>query len=181
MNPKKTPKNTDRADFLHKLAPHLPPELAGKALAAARDIRDKRHRAAVLSTLAPHLPPHQQPTVLADALAAATAIADDDACAEALNALAPHLPPDLLPAALARAIQTEWYRTRALAALAPHLPTIPHYQQLWGETLPILAARGRSDLLSDLAALTPWLEALATPEELAAIAQSIVDVSRCWP
>jgi hypothetical protein len=27
----------------------------------------------------------------------------------------------------------------------------------------------------------PWLGALATPDELAAIAQSIVDVSRCWP
>jgi hypothetical protein len=33
----------------------------------------------------------------------------------------------------------------------------------------------------DLTALTPWLEALATPDELTAIAQSIVDVSRCWP
>jgi hypothetical protein len=52
---------------------------------------------------------------------------------------------------------------------------------LFGETLTALAARGRSDFLSDLAALTPWLEALATPDDLAAIAQSIVDVSRCWP
>jgi hypothetical protein len=52
---------------------------------------------------------------------------------------------------------------------------------LFYETLPILAAHGRPDLLFDLAALTPWIEALATPDELVDIAQSIVDVSRCWP
>jgi hypothetical protein len=52
---------------------------------------------------------------------------------------------------------------------------------LFCETIPILAARGRPAFLSDLAALTPWLEALAAPDELADIAQSIVDVSRCWP
>jgi hypothetical protein len=89
----------------------------------------------------------------------------------------------LLPEALeaARAIADEQHRAAALGALASHLATMPEQRRLWWETLPMLAARGRPDLLSDLAALTPWLEALATPEDLADIAQSIVDVSRCWP
>jgi hypothetical protein len=83
--------------------------------------------------------------------------------------------------AAARAIADAKARADALAALVPHLPTIPHHHQLWWDTLPILTSRSRPDLLFDLAALTPWLEALATPDDLAAIAQSIIDVSRCWP
>jgi hypothetical protein len=32
-----------------------------------------------------------------------------------------------------------------------------------------------------LAALTPWLAALAHPEERAEIAAAIRDMARCWP
>lgn len=117
------------------------------------------------------------------ALGVARGIAEEWYRADALATLAPRLPPALLPEALeaARAIADERHRARALAALAPYLSTIPHHQQLWWETLPILATRGRAALLSDLAALTPWLEKLATLDELDDIAQSIIDVSRCWP
>jgi hypothetical protein len=51
----------------------------------------------------------------------------------------------------------------------------------WKALTKPLSSLGRSNFLGVLAALTPWLEALATPDDLAAIAQSIVDVSRCWP
>lgn len=50
-------------------------------------------------------------------------------------------------------------RAEALAGLA--LETL---QPLWAETLPVLAARGRKDLLSDLRALAPVLDALGGKE-----------------
>jgi hypothetical protein len=177
-----------RAGVLSGLVPHLPEEeqatVLGEALAAARAIQDEEHRAEVLSTLAPHLPPDQQLLVLAEALAAARFIQNEEDRAEILHSLAPHLPEEQQGAvraealAAARFIQNEEARAEILHSLASHLASAPG---LFYETLPILAARGRPALLSDLTALTPWLEALATPEELAAIVQSIVDVSRCWP
>jgi hypothetical protein len=45
----------------------------------------------------------------------------------------------------------------------------------------LISTKRRRELLVDLGALTPWLEVFTTPDELVAIAQSIVDVSRAWP
>ena len=113
-----------QAAALAALAPHLPPELLERALAAARALRSDSGRAAALTGLAPHLPATRQRAVLAQALEAATRVTEDRGRAAALAALAPHLPPDLMATALESAvgISAEGARGTALAALAPHLP-----------------------------------------------------------
>jgi hypothetical protein len=105
--------------------------------------------------------------------------------ATVLGALAPHLPGNLLPQAvmIAQGIKDTSRRAEALRALAPHLAahgvSIP--VDHWHTTIRLSAVNGRPKLLSDLAALMPWLTALAPPEELAAVGQAVVDVARCWP
>ncbi len=159
---------------------HLPGWSPAAALAYAFQIPDDlfRSRARALAALAPHLPPD----LLRAALQAAAGIADDGSRAEALAPLAPHLPPDLLRAALqaAAGIADDGYRAEALAALAPHLPPDLLRAQ-WPQTLRLLARRERSTLLSDLKALSAWLETLGDEEESREIARAILDVGRWWP
>jgi hypothetical protein len=105
--------------------------------------------------------------------------------AEALKALAPVLPEGLLPEGLAaaRAIGDEWARAEALKALAPRLATV-HLRalyDLWEQTLPVLAARTRRDLLMDLCALLPVLTRLGGPEGVAATFRAIQQVGQWWP
>jgi hypothetical protein len=52
---------------------------------------------------------------------------------------------------------------------------------LWNTTIRSLSTHGRPALLNDLSTLMPWLAVLASPEELAEVAQAVVDVARCWP
>ncbi|MGQ9550321.1 MAG: hypothetical protein ACUVWS_17020, partial [Roseiflexus sp.] len=70
-------------------------------------------------------------------------------------------------------------------ALAPHLAATSAFDDAFLPTLRILAQRGRSALLGDLAALAPWLAAVAAraaqPAVPALLAQAIVDTARCWP
>ena len=131
---------------LHSLAGNILPALLAalvekgvwtpaQGLAYARQMPDPRQQAEALGKLAHHLPPD----LLPQALAAARNIRDADARTRALAALAPHLPPDERPQVLAE----------ALASGLAELPR-PALYSLWGETLPRLARRTRSDLLADL-------------------------------
>lgn len=125
------------------------------------------------------------------AIEVARAITAEGDRAAALAALAPHLPPDraaALTAALAAAtaITFDPVRARALAALAPQLASAHgNNPALFATTLRDLARRGRPALLGDLAALAPWIVALAgqlrQPELPATLAQHIVETARCWP
>lgn len=94
-------------------------------------------------------------------------------------------PPELLPEALsaAREIRNVGHRARAFSALAPRLAELPEAQAypLWAETLPVLAARTRKDLLRDLGALVPLITALGGEQALAETARVIQDVARWWP
>lgn len=86
----------------------------------------------------------------------------------------------------ARAITAAGDRARALAALAPQLASAHgNNPALFATTLRDLARRGRPALLGDLAALAPWIVALAgqlrQPELPATLAQHIVETARCWP
>ena len=112
------------AKSLIALAPHLPADLMPQALAAAQDIGDEKHRAEVLTGLAPHLPEPSKGHAWQQALAAALAIENEWSRAEALTVLGPHLPMHLLPQALDAAsyIGDGPNRTRVLTGLAPHLP-----------------------------------------------------------
>ncbi len=175
-----------RAKALRELAPHLPEELRKQALrealAAARKVRYADDRAEALAGLAPRLAELGHPE---EALAAAREIGNAKHRARALAGLAPHLPEALLAEALAaaREIEREDRRAEALAGLAPHLARLPREQlsPLWRETLHILAARTRQDLLADLRALGPVVAALGGAEAVAGTFRAIQDVGRWWP
>jgi uncharacterized protein YeeX (DUF496 family) len=187
------------------------PQVLAEALAAARDIGGEDDRAKALAALAPHLPLAQQPQVLAEALAAARDIGGEDDRAKALAALAPRLPPDLLGQALAvaREIESidartlalvgpsprplkdwvldkcEWEETRSKArsALVRRLAALPRstLYPTWDEMLPVLAARTRRDLLTDLRVLKLVIRALGGAKAIAETARAIQDVARWWP
>lgn len=126
-----------------------PPALLETAFEATRAIKRETARARALAALAPHLPPE----LLAAALAAACAIADVD-----VRIVFRHLKgidpghPQLMGADV---------RPQALAALALRLPNRLPTMIRFAPMLRILARRGRLALLRDLAALAPWLAALA--------------------
>jgi hypothetical protein len=120
-----------RAAALAALAPQLPPELLGDALAAVNAIGNEWHRAVALAALAPKLPPE----LLGDALAAADAIGYEGSREHALAALAPKLPPvrrqealsDALAAAKAINHNFPFSRVIALADVMPQL--LPEQRQ----------------------------------------------------
>ena len=74
-------------------------------------------------------------------------------------------------------------RADALAALAPHLAQMDPQElyPLWRETLPVLAARPRKELLANLKALVPVIHALGGREAIAETFRAIQDVGRWWP
>jgi len=119
---------SDRAEVLTALAPHLPPDLVPHALHAATAITSDYARAKALTALALHLPPDQRHTALHHAYRAAAAITNDYARAKALSGLAEHLPPAERRDALRQALQTATYitdefdRADVLTALAHPLP-----------------------------------------------------------
>jgi hypothetical protein len=154
-------------------------------LDVARTITGEGLRAEVLAALAPALPEGERSGVLDEALTAARRITDEWLQAEALVALAPAvaaLPEGERSGVLAEALRAARTiadvspRARVFAALAPALE-VEWHQRLWNETLRALAARRRSELLSDVAALCPWLTALASPTDLRRIASAIHDTT----
>jgi hypothetical protein len=155
-----------------------------EALAAARSIEAESSRAAALAALTPVLPRE----LLAEALTAARSLGPEWYRSRALAELAPVLPGELLAEALtaARSLESEWYRSPVLTALAPGLCglSFAELSRLWLQTIPVLAARARRDLLADLKSLAPVLVALAGPDaptELCEVACAVFDVARWWP
>jgi hypothetical protein len=166
--------------------PDLPEWLLVGALAGAQEIRNTYDRALALTSLAPHLPEG----LLGEALGAARELPEQERFSvsprvEALTGLIPHLPEALLGEALAaaREIGDTDGRAKVLAGLPPHLARLPRQRlyPLWRETLPILAARTRKDLLADLHALGPVIAALGGEEGVAETFRAIQDVGRWWP
>jgi hypothetical protein len=74
-------------------------------------------------------------------------------------------------------------RSKALAALACYLPQLPRATllSLWQETLHVLAARTRPNLLADIRALIPVILALGGEEAISGVFCAIQDVGRWWP
>ena len=106
------------------------------------------------------------------------------------RALAPRLSGELALYALPY-VRTVSRRNRiqALDALVPHLANrlraapgeTARAIADWQETVRILTADGRPELLNGLAALMPWLEALGGVQTLREVYVAISEVSRCWP
>jgi uncharacterized protein YeeX (DUF496 family) len=176
-----------RAEVLTALAPHLPPDLLAEALQSARVTFNEYSRAEAAS----HFNTSKPPKRLAKALQSARSISNEWRRAEALSALALYLPPDqqadVLTEALqaAQAISFDASRAQALNALAPMLDIEPSLNQQFLSTLRICAGRGRPRALSDLAALTPWIIAIAEraqqPNAINEFADAIIETARCWP
>ncbi|MCP4542518.1 MAG: apoptotic protease-activating factor 1 like protein [Chloroflexi bacterium] len=169
------------ATALVELAPHLPKDLLGEALATARAIENEEWRAKALTVLAPYL----SKELLEEALAAVHTIQNNERRLEALTVLLPLLPDKLLGEVLAMTcvIENEWSRTKALAGLVPHLVEFPPSDLAlpWQEALPLLARRSRKDLLSDIHTLLPAIVTLGDDEAIAETFHAIQDVGRWWP
>lgn len=112
-----------KAEALEKLAPLLPHELLGEALAAARGIQYEYFRANAVSGLATHLSVAQ----LEEALVMARGMQDNHSRVKALASLVPWLPESekmqVVTEALAAVHDIRWVHshTHALACLAPYL------------------------------------------------------------
>ncbi len=183
----------ERAKALMALAPHLPATLRSHTieavLEAAHSIENALYYPWVLVILVPNITKAGFPHM---ALQAIQSIKwNGPAYAQALSDLAPHLSSHLLPHALRAALgisEKEMLRAsprdraRALAALAPRLAEMPRERlyPLWRETLPLLAARTRKDLLADLRALAPVVQALGGAEAVAETFRATQDVGQWW-
>ena len=127
----------------------LQTHFVGIVLAGAKTIQDKSYSAQILAAIFHHLPPDMQKTLFNDTFKAIRDIKDTNA------------------------------RFEALSAIASYLLAQPDSVQLWSETLLIIASRARFDLLSDLAALTPWIASFGE-EAVHETVQAIQDVGRWW-
>ncbi|NEP24760.1 MAG: hypothetical protein F6K49_23075 [Moorea sp. SIO3I6] len=170
--------NGDRAYALSGLAPQLP-EILPEALDAARALTYDLDRTKALKELAKHWP-----EILPEAIEAACSTTGEWEQSLAISSLAPDLLESLLPQVLetARAIQSEYYRAEAFSGLIKN----PHFSlqedvSLWQEFLHTLACHDRQQFLEDLVNLSPTIISLGGKEALAAIVESIKDVSRWWP
>lgn len=158
------PSDYEKAQAIEKLAPLLPHELLGEALAAARGIQNEDYRANALRGLAAHLSAEQ----MAEALAAARAIQHESYRASALSDLATQLSGEQKEQvmneamALARGIQDEYSRARTLSGLAAHLSR-QEKEQVVGEALAL--AWGMQDEQNRAFALI-WLAAYLSAEQM---------------
>jgi len=184
-----------RAKQMQSLSELQQRETLQEALTAVRAIKDERQRAKNLADLVPSLLEPQRTEVLQEALAAArTMLGEEYMRVEIQAKLVPYLPEpqrtEVLQEALAaaRAIENRWgravpSRAEVLSWLAPylaHLSTTTSFP-LWCETLHVLAVRSRRDLLADMSALIPLIEALEGKEALVATAQAIIEVGKWFP
>ncbi|MGV9382340.1 hypothetical protein ACWDRB_41465 [Nonomuraea sp. NPDC003707] len=121
---------------LEELAPHLPPELLGRAVALAVVLPLDHRRDQALAALAPHLPP----ALARAALPAAMELADVRDRARVLSELIPRLPDQDRPETL----------TALRAAVAAIDPQAEARLWRWGELLALLPAAKRLAALADL-------------------------------
>jgi hypothetical protein len=175
----------DLARAVAAVVPQLPEEskaeIVAQTLVAAQTIEDAETRARALAALAPHLPEG----LVAQALTTAQAIDDAESRARVLADLVPQLPVGLVVEALFAVVtiyDTE-SRAKALEALALLLAGLQPAELYlrWRQALRVLARRAREDVLSDLVALVPVIEALGGRDAIEETAQAILDVGRWWP
>jgi hypothetical protein len=182
-----------RARALTALAPRLPeseraPVLAD-AVTSARAIGDERLRSEALASLAPLLPENERPKVLADAFASARAIGDERSRSEALASLAPlrseRERAEVLGEALAAARTTEYARVRPglLRKVAQQVSSIADldWEAFGQETLWMLASRKRSELVSDIRALSPLVSSVGGSAAVKEAGRAVQDVGRWFP
>ncbi|HET6889735.1 MAG TPA: DUF4062 domain-containing protein, partial [Pyrinomonadaceae bacterium] len=123
-----------RSKALSRLAPMLPADLMGEALAIARAIKEERDRAMALVALVPQLSEDLKTDATNEALATIRGIEYERDRATALISLAPHIPEDLHQdvVAVAEAIEDPEQKANALTALVSSVkgPVKPRVERL---------------------------------------------------
>jgi len=183
------------------LAPYLSEPLLEEVLAIAQKIEFAGDRGAALVGLAPYLPEPQREQILEEGLRTAlpevwdperafVAEYEEGIPSEAMKSheLASFLTLKLtgsgrfdLSLAWISRIKDAEIRAEELARLADQMAGLPpdSLYAVWHESLPVLAARNRADLLSDLCPLTPALVALGE-EAVVETCLAIRDAGRWW-
>ncbi|WP_017591216.1 hypothetical protein [Nocardiopsis potens] len=128
-------------EVLRDLAPHMPEEAAGRALAVAAARPPDIERALALDGVVPYLPPE----AALDAVPAARALGDPRYRADALTALAPRLPAQDRAAVLTEA-------RAAVALLDPAAEYEGSVRLRWTALIPLLSAAERPDALAEAGA-----------------------------
>jgi hypothetical protein len=184
-----------RVQALLALVDDLPPMLVRECLAAIQEIQDNDLCVNALVTLAPHASPAQQATIYAHALETARTAENGEQGVLNLCMLAAHLPAEQQPMVYAEALAATRTMTDTreqmamLSTLAQELAAwstqsttnMESSLALWQANMRFLASYGRADLLSSLAALTPWLSVLVAANALVEIADTLLEVVQCWP
>lgn len=173
-----------RAQALIDLAPYLSERLMQDALRIARNIEQDDYRSKALAGLVPYLLPNLKAEVISEPLQAVRGVWNIQESVRELVHLTPHLTIDtresLLFEALKKTCSLEdaHERHETLSTLAPHLAQLPteHLYHTWTTTLHVLSTRTRSNLLSDIHALLPVIDALGGATALTETAQAIMDV-----
>lgn len=184
----------EQIEALLMLAPHFGRTVLRRALEIAREILDDAERSKMLARLIPHLPDAERTQAVREALHAAHlettqwflgGFGSIDDRGEAMVKLVSHLPESFLPEAFGIAcnIGPGYPRMGSLATLAPRLAELPPSKlyPLWQRALHTLAARSRQDLLVDVRALEPVINALGGEEAVVETFRAIQDVGRWWP
>ena len=161
-------------------------QVLDEALAVARSIEDKYSRAYALSDLAPYLPESKREQVLQEASGVTRIIMPgfDPRSTMFLSAISLK---DKLGGACR--VEHEGYRNHALIELVPHLLVSASQQPqqsylIFTEALSLLAVYPRPAFLDDLAALMPFILALAgdeAPQAAEGIYHAIQEVCEWWP
>jgi hypothetical protein len=183
----------DRVQALAALSVRLPKgeraALLTQTLVIVQAIRDTGGRARALTSLAFQLTEGERAEVLEQALVDAHAIDNAESRARALTIFSHQLPEEeqtvavIQALAAALAIESAGDRAKVLTDLVSMLARLQPNKLyfLWRRALLALARRAREDILSDLDALLPIIEALGGSEALEKTAWAILDVGRWWP
>jgi hypothetical protein len=176
----------DRARIMALLAPVLPQPLLLRLLEQAQTLEREEWQIKALTDLLPYLPPSLRNEVVQKPLTAARSLTEKTERAEALIHLLPFVLkkeyPELCQVALAatRDIEAMETRSRLLSSLARYLARLDPelLATLWSDSLHLLATRTRHDVLADIHALLPVVQALTGKTNLDEVAGAVLDVGR---
>jgi NB-ARC domain len=190
-----------RAEALIGMTPHLPDLSLAKAFETARGLNDEFYGPLTVASLSLRLAVPERRTALDAAVAAAREMRPKEVARDfganlhvsglwRRSFLMADVIARLAQAGYAREalnlaieMEAEEDRIRALKKLGDILSELPapELKRIWHDALHKLSTRPRQETLLAMAALSPILRALGTPDDRAEYAQAIMDVARWWP
>ncbi|EFC82585.1 NB-ARC domain protein [Parafrankia sp. EUN1f] len=175
----------DQADGLLALAPHLPPDLARKALNAARRLDVPSRQATALAGLTRILVPADKASVLQEAMTATDHVEREKYRVQALEDIARNTVAETVPDVIAKA-QTLRYpddQATVFAELAATRDTLegPAWPGSWRLALRTAAAAGRGSVLHTLPRAILSTHLSDDTDFVRDVCSLVRDVARCWP